>query len=128
MQAQLSSVPQSSAYAPAELGKRFLAALIDGIIGAVLGSLGALPGIIYLLIKDGLFDGRSVGKKVMGLRVVNVVTGQPCDFKASAIRHVVSIVPCVNAIYGIVEIVMVLTKPDRRRFGDKWADTMVIEG
>jgi uncharacterized RDD family membrane protein YckC len=127
MQAQLSPLPQS-AYAPAELGKRVLAAIIDGLIGIAAGSLGGIPGLLYVLLRDGIFDGRSVGKKVMGLRVINVVTGQPCDFKASAIRHALSAIPCVNVLYGIAEIYMVLTQPDRRRFGDKWADTMVIEG
>jgi uncharacterized RDD family membrane protein YckC len=127
MQAQLSSSPAASAYAPADLTKRIIAAFIDGAIVSLLAPV-LLAGFVYHLIKDGLFDGRSVGKKVMGLRVVNVDTGQPCDFKASAVRHGLGLVPCVNVFYLLAEVYMVVTKADRRRISDGWAHTMVIEG
>ena len=68
-----------SAYTPAPLQARIIASLIDGVVYAVLNMIGAatfgvgsLASIGYYLIRDGLFDGRSVGKKVMNLRVVNV--------------------------------------------------------
>ncbi|HYA32069.1 MAG TPA: hypothetical protein VED67_04855, partial [Thermodesulfovibrionales bacterium] len=33
---------------------------------------GFFAGLAYILIGDGLFDGRSIGKLLMGLRVVSV--------------------------------------------------------
>ena len=85
-----------TAYAKADLGKRFLAYLIDGLVaylpgliasvlfafggfrGAGLG-LGLIAGGAYILLRDGLAydfaDGRSIGKKVMKLRPVRLDGG-----------------------------------------------------
>jgi uncharacterized RDD family membrane protein YckC len=128
MQATQANVSDfSRAYKPAFVGDRFAAALIDGLVIALLGLLGGVPGILYILLKDGLFNGRSLGKKLLGIRVVDVNTGAPCSFKQSAIRHVGTLIPLVHVVYGIVECVMVIVQSDHRRFGDRWADTIVIE-
>ncbi len=75
----------------ADLGKRFVAALIDGLIvyalalvlsfggrGTLYG-LGMLVGAGYYLVRDGLaldfMDGRSIGKKVMKLRPIRLDGG-----------------------------------------------------
>ncbi len=54
---------------------RAIAKTLDFIIIAaaaeVIPKAGFFAGLAYLLIGDGLFDGRSVGKKIIGLRVVS---------------------------------------------------------
>ena len=89
----------------APIGKRFSAQFIDevlafGVAYAVMLSLReTLPenGLIlvfililavYMLFADGLFNGQSVGKKIMGLYVVHYETEAPCGFGRSFVRNI----------------------------------------
>lgn len=101
-----SAAPSSASSAPslakADLGKRFVAVLIDGIIAGVIAwvfrmiggwhlyGLGILLGGTYILIRDGLefdfADRRSVGKKLMKLRPVRI-DGGVMDIEASVRRN-----------------------------------------
>src|SRR4030042_1424814 len=70
---------------------RTVAKILDFIIIAaaieVIPKAGFFAGIAYLLIGDGLFDGRSLGKKLIGLRVVSADTNTPCTFRDSILRN-----------------------------------------
>jgi len=132
----------------ADLVKRFVAALIDGVLSGIVGVVpivGGIVGAAYMLLRDGLeldfMDGRSLGKKVMKLRPVRL-DGAPMDMATSvkrnipfAIGPVIMIIPvlgwilgpAIALIIGVVESVLVLTDPQGRRIGDKMAETMVIE-
>ena len=91
-------VDHDTAYAKADLVKRFLALLIDGIIGGILYAilaainmgLGWFAYAAYILIRDGLeldfMDGRSIGKKLMKLRPVRL-DGGTMDIQASVMRN-----------------------------------------
>ncbi|MFN3414252.1 MAG: RDD family protein [Thermoanaerobaculum sp.] len=88
----MASVPQST-QGKADLGKRFIAALIDGILAAGVSFIPIVGGIIaalYILLRDGLdvefMDKRSIGKKLMKLRPVRL-DGQPMDPVTSAKRN-----------------------------------------
>ena len=135
-------------YEKADLVKRFVAAVIDGIVAGVIGLVpfvGGLLGAAYMVVRDGLelefMDGRSLGKKVMKLRPVRL-DGQPMDVETSirrnvpfAIGPVIMVVPvigwivgaAVGLVIGVVESILVLTDAEGRRFGDRIAGTMVIE-
>ncbi|AEE92162.1 RDD domain containing protein [Tepidanaerobacter acetatoxydans Re1] len=140
-------------YKKADLFKRFLAALIDGIIASLLiyiPILGAIVSTVYLLTKDAVafeitknadFKNRSIGKKIMGLEVVSL-EGKDIDWTISvkrnlpiAIGSAFGIVPILGWIIGsivgfalmVVEIVLAVTDNDGRRLGDKWANTQVAE-
>ena len=108
--------------------ERFLAALIDGVLIALVSAtgIGSIIGLIYHLIKDALpfLDGQSLGKKLVKIRVVNADTNQPItnDYEKSMVRSVSLIIP----IFGIVDAFMVFSK-DRARFGDQWARTIVVK-
>ncbi len=132
----------------ADLGKRIIAAIIDGVIAGVAGFIpiiGGLAGAAYMLIRDGLevdfMDQRSLGKKVMKLRPVRI-DGQPMDLVTSVKRNIpfaigplIMIIPIlgwiigpiVAMIIGIIEIILVLTDDEGRRMGDRFAETKVIE-
>jgi len=130
-------------YAKADIATRFIAALIDGVIQWVVSFIpfiGALIGAAYMLVKDGLFEGQSLGKKVMKLQVVEL-SGKKADFMVSikrnaifAIPSLIAIIPIIGWIIGgilslivaIIEIVTVLNDPKGRRMGDKWANSQVI--
>jgi uncharacterized RDD family membrane protein YckC len=145
-------VPVTSA--KADLAKRFLAALIDGLLCAVVGLipiLGGLAGAAYMLVRDGLdvdfMKRRSIGKQVMKLRPMRI-DGQPMDLATSVKRNflfmigliglpffVIPIVGwgigmllgAVQLIVVVIEVLLVLTDAEGRRMGDKIAGTRVVE-
>ncbi|MBF0328899.1 MAG: RDD family protein [Nitrospirae bacterium] len=125
----------------ASLLLRILAKAVDLVIIAAAVSIvhqtGYLAGIIYLLISDGLFDGRSLGKKIMRLKVVSVKDGRAGDFRDSILRN--SIVASALLVYaipffgwilalGIVvfEFLLMLGNSQGMRLGDDLAATKVV--
>lgn len=75
--------------------------------------------MIAMLLRDG-FRGRSVGKHLLGLRLVTP-RGDGCGYGRSVIRNVPLIVPGWN----LIELVLVLA--GKRRTGDRIARTSVTE-
>ncbi len=57
--------------------------------------------IAYLLIRDALVHGQSIGKYAVGLRVVDM-EGQPCDLRRSVLRNLIFIVSVL--IFGIMSL------------------------
>ena len=130
----------------ADLTHRFLAKFIDGLIACafylILPPVGILMGVTYLIIADGLFGGRSIGKRIIGLRVVNIDTGNGITFKQSMIRNALfgitmlfSIVPYIGWVLiftlghlvVIFETYYVIVDENGFRVGDLAAGTMVID-
>ena len=144
----------ASASGKADLGKRFVAAIIDSVIGVVIGlipAIGGLAAAAYWAVRDGLefefMHHRSIGKHVMKLRPVTL-DGSPMDITASVKRNwmfalggVVQLllwIPFIGWLFvvpvalvafaiGVIELFLVLTDPEGRRLGDKIANTKVIE-
>ena len=138
----------------ADLGKRAVAAIIDGVISGVIGFIpiiGGLVGTAYMVLRDGLefefMDHRSIGKKLMKLRPVRL-DGETVDIETSikrnwmfglgALIQVLRFIPVVwilltpivgvaALVIGIMEIVFVLKDEEGRRWGDTMANTKVIE-
>ncbi len=76
----------------ADLTTRAIAGFVDLLIIIALARLpdflGFLSAIGYLLIRDGLFDGRSIGKKIIGLGVAaEDAPGGAAHYRASIIRN-----------------------------------------
>lgn len=139
----------STGLAKADAVKRGIAMVIDGIVAgllaAVIPAIGFFLGAVYILLRDGFdfafMDHRSLGKKVMKLRPVTV-DGSPMDMNASMRRNWVFalptflfiipilgwfLIPVISLAITAVEVYLVVTKPDGRRWGDKLAKTQVIE-
>ncbi|HYH81728.1 MAG TPA: RDD family protein [Longimicrobium sp.] len=135
-----------------ELVKRFVAYFIDAVILAViamlpgiLGIIGAAAAIAGWLMRDTLLDGRSPGKKIMGLQAVNAA-GQPVTLNESVIRNAPFVIGAIGSLIShftvigaiialpislvaaavaLLEGVMVLT--GNVRFGDRFANTHVVD-
>ncbi len=122
---------------------RTVAKILDFIIIAaaveIVPKAGFFAGLVYLLIGDGLFDGRSLGKKLIGLRVVSVDTNTPCTFRDSILRNSIFGIGLLfykipwfgwilTAIVAVLEFIILLGSKDGMRFGDEVAKTVVIEG
>jgi len=127
----------------ASLLLRVFAKALDFILIAAVTEMvpkaGFYAGLSYLLISDGLFDGRSLGKRLMGLRVVSGGSGGPCSMRQSIVRNLplgagllLYRVPLIGWIFiliiSAVEFLILLGSKEGMRIGDELAKTMVIEG
>lgn len=113
----------------ASAGKRFVAAFIDGIIQAVISLVpfvGWLVSLVYYFTKDSLpfLNGQSLGKKAMNIRAVKADTYEPItgNYGANILRQISLFIP----IFGFIDALMVFSD-SKQRFGDKWANTIVVE-
>jgi uncharacterized RDD family membrane protein YckC len=108
----------------------------------ILYPAGPLAAFLYILIADGLKGGRSLGKRVVGLYVVNTTTGKPADFKDSIIRNCTVAVPVLFFMVPIlgwllwiligipvlaIELYLMTRLDAQARLGDTMADTKVSE-
>lgn len=125
----------------ADLGIRFLAALIDGalcIVLYIIPILGWIIGTVYILLRDGLFGGESLGKKILGLKTINLEKNQNANFVDSILRnltlafaYILMLIPVIGWIAApiiiITEALFILSDEKGIRFGDRLANTQVIE-
>lgn len=138
----------------ADLAKRFIATLIDGVLATVVGFIpiiGGLVGAAYMLLRDGLeldfMDGRSIGKKIMKLRpITNDGSKMTIEksvrrnwmFGLGALTSLLLFIPIIGwllipfvgfaaLLLVLFEVYKVLTDPEGRRMGDNMAGTKVIE-
>ncbi len=135
----------------ADVIERFMAKFIDVLIVLAFMAFptiaGDLAGAVYILISDGLMSGRSIGKRIIGLRVVKQADNSvACDIRSSIIRNaefaciivlyiVLGWIPYLGkAVVFILAVAlagaeMFLIYTDERsgmRFGDRVADTVVV--
>ncbi len=121
---------------------RFLAKLIDLLIVLALTNLfaqaGIYIGIFYLLIADGLFKGRSIGKKLLRLKVINLQRNTHADFRDSIMRNFILglslffiLIPFIGWIILFIifafEFILVIGNPEGKRLGDLISNTIVVE-
>lgn len=148
-------------YNKADLGKRFAAYLLDGLITLlffipslvliseffinyftnghidmydynssklIFGFILMVLPFIYILIKDGLGNGQSYGKRALNIMVINVNSNKPCSKSNSAGRNIMfSIICSVPYIGYLLEIIMVFANPKGRKLSDLVAGTQVID-
>ncbi len=121
----------------APIGKRFSAQFVDELI-AIGGGYSLMLGVqevvssdsnapllvlmifalVYTLLADGMFEGQSMGKKLMNLYVVSNDMEQPCTYLQSFVRN-------ATYILGIFDLIFMLGT-ERRRLGDRLASTKVM--
>jgi hypothetical protein len=121
---------------------RAAAKILDLILIAavieVIPRAGFFAGLAYLLLGDGLFDGRSVGKKLIRLKVVSLEAHLPCTFRESLLRnstlglgYLLWLIPWIGwialPVMTAVESILILGSKESRRLGDEIAGTVVIE-
>ena len=120
--------PNQQEYPTASDGNRILAYIIDALItGAfsIVPIVGWIVGLAYMLMRDALpfLDGQSIGKKAMGIRAVTS-DGQSLNgnYGPALIRNIVLFIP----FFPLVELIVMLTNPNKLRLGDQWAKTKVV--
>ena len=146
--------PPSQAYPPADFRRRVLARVIDLLIALAPLLLvprgrpraGEILSAALLLCGDSLFGpGRSLGKRLAGLRVVVLATRRPSGTRESMLRNVLFVLGLLPAVLGAPVLFSagalgcialleagVALRPltrdlGRRRIGDLLAGTQVID-
>lgn len=130
-------------------GRRVVATIIDGILFGVLnsilaaafglrkassgfdltrlsiqGSLWLLAAVVlYYVLLEGFF-GRTIGKMITGIRVVDAETGGRPGILSAISRTMLRI---IDGLFGyLVGFIIVLNSDRRRRLGDMAAKTLVV--
>jgi uncharacterized RDD family membrane protein YckC len=119
----------------ANFGRRLVAAIIDGILLGVVGlifyaisrTLGyivqLLLTIAYLTYFEGSASGQTVGKKAMGIRVIDFRTGGSIGHGRAFIRWIgryVSAIPCLLGYFWM------LWDKEKQTWHDKFANDVVV--
>ncbi|HEX8777557.1 MAG TPA: RDD family protein [Rhodanobacter sp.] len=78
----------------------------------------------YWVVCELWLDGQSLGKRALGLRVVNM-DGTPVTWLPSVTRNLLRVVDSLPGVYG-VGLASTLVDPCARRLGDVVAGTMVV--
>ena len=121
---------------------RIAAKILDFILIAavieIIPRAGFFAGLAYLLLSDGLIDGRSLGKRLIRLQVVSSESGQFCSFRESILRnstlglgYLLLLIPWIgwlgSAVVTGIELILLVGSRDGKRLGDELAKTTVIE-
>jgi uncharacterized RDD family membrane protein YckC len=101
--------------------------------------LGFLSATGYILARDGLFDRRSIGKKIIGLRVTSSEDAGPAvTYRESIIRNVtlaaayiLFLIPYAGWVLGplvlVIESLAAVGDNQGMRIGDMLARTFVVQ-
>lgn len=127
----------------AELITRAVAGFVDLLVVLALNWLPDIVGFLaacgYILFRDGLFYGRSLGKKLVGLRVERTDdTGRHAGFRESVIRnlplavaYLLFLIPYAGWVLGpaalFVEGLAALGDEQGMRIGDLLAGTVTAQ-
>ena len=121
---------------------RFVAKFVDFLIIAasseIFPPVGFLVGITYLLMADGLLQGQSIGKRVVGLTTMKAARQEVASFRESALRNaplaaalVLGLIPYLGWILlGVIiglEALLVIGNDHGLRIGDEIAQTQVVD-
>jgi uncharacterized RDD family membrane protein YckC len=140
----------------ASIGDRFVAQIVDWLILIVIDAIVSIPvglasilsnplglafsssaysaysaiaGLLIPLLYFSYFEyssGKTIGKRVMSIRVVDALSGGSIDFGRALIRTVLRIVDFLPFFY-IVGVIVIDTSSKKQRLGDVGANTIVIK-
>ena len=132
-------------YAPANIGSRVGAFILDAIILGIyiIGSItvitsligiegswaifvfSIIPVMLYHLIMEVLFEGQSLGKKALEIKVIKT-DGTPVTFGSYLLRWIFRLVE-ITASSGIIAFFSILINGKGQRLGDMAAGTTVVK-
>jgi uncharacterized RDD family membrane protein YckC len=120
----------------ASFGRRFVAALLDGILlGIVYAILLAvvsqeaayglylLAGIVYYTLLEGGATGQTLGKKALGIRVIDFNSGGSIGYGRGAIRYIGRLVSSIACFLGYF---WMLWDKEKQTWHDKFATSVVV--
>jgi uncharacterized RDD family membrane protein YckC len=84
----------------------------------------ALPIIFYTIVLESIFEGQTVGKKLLKIKVVKI-DGYQATFAEYLIRWFMRIID-ISLFNGIIALIVVSSSKNGQRLGDMVAGTSVI--
>lgn len=121
-----------------DLGVRFgLLYALAFVAAAFAAAIGTTPAVIvvivglfliifgYPAILEARWNGQTIGKRVLGLRVVTV-EGAPVRFRHTSIRSLIAIVDFLLPPIGVTATLVALLNRQNQRLGDVFAGTIVL--
>ncbi len=155
-QAVVADLPDAGQLELAGLGMRLAGAIVDALILGLLlipvlfasGYIqlvmsGQQPGfawqvgigvagfICFLVVNGYLLNksGQTVGKKLLGMRIVDLNGNKPDFFRLAGLRYgvgqLIALVPIINMVYWLVDVLFIF-REDRRCIHDLIAGTQVV--
>ena len=116
--------------------RRFAAVIVDGVLFAVVfGILGAfmsrnaanglstLAGLIYFTFFEGSASGQTVGKKALGIRVIDFRAGGSVGYGRAFIRYIGRFVSTIALLLGYL---WMLWDKEKQTWHDKFAGSVVV--
>ncbi len=92
---------------------------------AILVLVTSLSFFLYYTLFEALWDGRTPGKRVLGIRAV-LDTGRPITANAAAVRNLIRIVDFLVPFGPLPGLVLVFAHRSNKRLGDLAAGTIVV--
>jgi uncharacterized RDD family membrane protein YckC len=114
---------------------RFFAALIDGIVAAVVlavltsalkgagYAIGLVATIAYFVLLEGGPTGQTLGKRALGIRVISFQDGGPIGHGRAFIRYIGRFVSSIVIYLGYL---WMLWDKERQTWHDKFANAVVV--
>ena len=93
----------------------------EGALFPVLALLAVVAMFVYRLLGDALFGGAALGKRLVGIRVVDAETRRPCSRMQCLMRSGIFMIPFAPVIEFII-----LSSDRQQRWGDQVARTYVL--
>jgi len=102
----------------------YLSAIQPGMaIGAIMAGM-ILGPFAYFILLEGLWNGQTLGKKILGIRV-RMADGTPITFTAAVGRNLLRPADFLPMLY-FVGLAAMFTNPKSQRLGDLVAGTIVV--
>lgn len=107
------------------LVRTFVAMNVDRMATIFLSMLPILILLLYHTLSEYIANGQSLGKKIMGIRVVRM-DGQRAGLREALLRALMLIIDGLFS-FGVVGILSIATSRRHQRLGDMAANTVVIK-
>lgn len=90
---------------------------------AIISVIG-LPVIFYSLVQESLWEGQTIGKKIMKLKVIKL-DGYQAGFGDYLIRWLFRLIE-ISIGYGVIGLIAIVSSKKNQRLGDMAAGTAII--
>jgi len=85
-------------------------------------SLAGIPlALIYVIFRDSIGRGTSLGKRALGLTIVDLRTEQPCNGRRVLARNVIDLIPVVD----LIDFVLTCVDENGQKIMDRVLGTQV---
>jgi uncharacterized RDD family membrane protein YckC len=128
--------PEGPSGPRASFGRRFVAYLIDVILLAIVGgvltafmsreaanAISFLVGLAYFGFFEGGSSGQTLGKKALGIRVIDFSAGGPIGYGRGVIRYLARILSTIPLLLGYF---WMLWDKEKQTWHDKLATSVVV--